>query len=150
MGAFSSGKHSLENSDCKCVYKQPPGPTHLRFSQLPSSGGTWRRSLFCRSSVPSLSSPFSCTGSMDPTWLLLSRMFSRAGRWYRTLGNTLNLQEEKGGIVRNRAFRRGALHRSSQLTEVAPCSHITGKLCQTQPSSFHYCVKKKSEELLTY
>lgn len=50
----------------------------LRVSQFPSSGGTWRRSLFWRSSVPSCSIFFSCRGSMDPTWLLLSSMVSSA------------------------------------------------------------------------
>lgn len=38
-------------------------------------------------------------------------------------------------------FKTGALPGSPQLFEVAPCSHITGKLCQIQPSSFYYCIK---------
>lgn len=68
---------------------------YLRLVQLPSSGGTCMMSLFCRSRVDNLSSSFSRTGSMAPTWLLLIKIVSRVKMLYSTSGKLLNLRKIK-------------------------------------------------------
>lgn len=65
--------------------------SYLKFTQLPSSGGICRRSLFWRSNVIRFSIVFNFSGSIDPTWLLLIKIVSSVGMRYRTSGSVLNL-----------------------------------------------------------
>ena len=89
----SKNKQTKRNKNTSTTEYMKKLSIYLKFTQLPSSGGICRRSLFWRSNVIRFSIVFIFWGSKDPTWLLLIKIVSSVGIRYRTSGSILNLLE---------------------------------------------------------